>query len=191
MKISLSSPSEKSLAAWLKKRKPDGLSYPFPEITKHENNFPGYDRDKNQVYLGTGEEVYQTACKALSEWKMFPSSWTKTYAPFQGFQVGEEVAVLFKMFGLWWWNSCRIIYVLEEENRFGFAYGTLESHVEKGEEIFYVERNKQGEVYYKVEAFSCPNKWFTQIGYPVARAWQRRFVRNSFTVMRAETKKYR
>ena len=187
MKITFSSPIEKRLTKWLKARKTDELSYPFPEITKYENTFPGYDHDKNQVYLGTGEAAYQAACKALSEWKMFPDSWTRLYAPFTGFSVGEEVAVLFKMFGLWWWNSCRIIYSFEEENRFGFAYGTLDSHVEEGEEIFYIERNEAGEVYYKIEAFSRPNKWFTKIGYPLARAWQRRFVRDSFLGMKAAT----
>ena len=68
-----------------------------------------------------------------------------------------------------------------------FAYGTLDSHVEMGEEIFYIERNAEGEIYYKIEAFSRPNKWFTKIAYPVARAWQRRFVRESFLGMKAAT----
>lgn len=188
MKLTFSFPNEKRLKKWLKARKTDKLSYPFPEITKHENSFPGYDHDINQVYLGEGEEVYQSACKALSEWKMFPLPWTRTYAPFKSFPVGEEVAVLFSMFGFWWWNSCRIIYNFEgEENRFGFAYGTLDSHVEMGEEIFYIERNEKGEVYYKIEAFSRPNKWFTKIGYPIARVWQKKFVRESFLGMKAAT----
>lgn len=188
MKLTLFPPSEKHLSKWLKARKIDKLSYPFPEITKHDNTFPGYDHDKNQVYLGQGEKVYQSACKALSEWKMFPAEWTQIYAPFEGFPRGEEVAVLFKMFGFRWWNSCRIVYNFDEKNRFGFAYGTLESHVEMGEEIFYIERNEKGEVYYKIEAFSRPNKWFTKIGYPLARAWQRRFVRDSFLGMKAATR---
>ena len=190
MKISFSFPTEKKQKKWLKARKIDALSYPLPEITKHNNTFPGFDHDKNQIYLGRGEEVYQAACKALSDWKMFPGAWTRTCAPFEGFPVGEEVAVFFKMFGLWWWNSCRIIYNFDgEENRFGFAYGTLDNHVEMGEEIFYIERNEEGEVYYKIEAFSRPNKWFTKIGYPIARAWQGKFVRESFLVMKDAVKK--
>ena len=54
----------------------------------------------------------------------------------------------------------RIIYLVEETGdvkRFGFGYGTLSGHAERGVERFSVEWNREdGCVYYDVFAFSRP-----------------------------------
>jgi len=84
--------------------------------------------------------------------------------------------------GLWWLNACRIIYLLDEQaplRRFGFAYGTLLSHVEQGEERFTVELHPDGTVWYDLRAFSRPRYWPVRVAEPLARKLQRRFVRDS------------
>ena len=43
--------------------------------------------------------------------------------------------------GLWTLSACRIVYVLDEPRRFGFAYGTLE-HVVRGEQDFVPEQRQ-------------------------------------------------
>jgi uncharacterized protein (UPF0548 family) len=51
------------------------------------------------------------------------------------------VGVLGRHFGVWSLNACRIAYVIEEVpslRRYGFAFGTLPGHVERGEERFTV-----------------------------------------------------
>lgn len=64
--------------------------------------------------------------------------------------------------------------------RYGFAYGTLEQHVENGEERFIVEWNTQtDEVYYEILGFSVQNTWFTKLGAPVARYFQQCFAQDS------------
>jgi uncharacterized protein (UPF0548 family) len=35
---------------------------------------------------------------------------------------------------------CRIVYVIDEPDRRGFAYGTLPGHPERGEEAFIISR---------------------------------------------------
>ena len=97
---------------------------------------------------------------------------------------GKTVAVFFYLFGLWWLNSCRIVYTMNDENCFGFAYGTLPGHVEKGEECFWIEKGSNGDVYYHIRAFSKPRIWLTKIGYPIARWQQRRFVKESMQRMK-------
>ena len=68
--------------------------------------------------------------------------------------------------------------------RFGFGYGTLPGHAERGEERFSVEWYREdGCVYYDVFAFSCPKHPLAWFGYPFARALQRRFARDSKRVM--------
>jgi uncharacterized protein (UPF0548 family) len=89
--------------------------------------------------------------------------------------------------GLWWLNSCRIVYVVDESgpiSKFGFAYGTLPGHVESGEERFLIEwdRGKNG-VWYDILAFSRPNHFLTRLGYPVVRRLQKRFGRDSAASM--------
>ena len=64
--------------------------------------------------------------------------------------------------------------------RFGFGYGTLPGHAERGEERFSVEWYREdGYVYYDVFAFSCPKHPLAWFGCPFARALQRRFARDS------------
>jgi uncharacterized protein (UPF0548 family) len=87
------------------------------------------------------------------------------------------------MLGLWCLCSARIVYVVDEPNRFGFAYGTLPGHVESGEERSLVERTEDGTAWYDVRAFSRPRHVLTRIGYPVVRWLQKRFVRESAAVM--------
>ena len=67
----------------------------------------------------------------------------------------------------------RVVYVIDEPDRRGFAYGTLPGHPESGEEVFIVER-QAGSTSVEVRAFSRPGRWFTRLGAPVARRIQRR-----------------
>lgn len=72
---------------------------------------------------------------------------------------------------------CRIVYVLEEPYRRGFAYGTLPGHPERGEESFVVTRSPDGEVRFTVTAFSRPADLLARLGAPVAGRIQRRVTR--------------
>jgi uncharacterized protein (UPF0548 family) len=88
--------------------------------------------------------------------------------------------------GLWWLNACCIVYVIDETEpvrSFGFAYGTLAAHVERGEERFSVELHADGAVWYDLRAFSRPRYWPVRLTKPLARCLQRRFVRDSQAAM--------
>ncbi len=80
-------------------------------------------------------------------------------------------------------SLCRVIYVIDEADRFGFGYGTLATHVECGEERFMVERDGEGNVYYDVYSFSLPRYPLARLCAPVARALPRRFLRDSGAAM--------
>jgi uncharacterized protein (UPF0548 family) len=99
---------------------------------------------------------------------------------------GATVCVVFHLLGVWWLNAARIVYELEEEapvRRAGFAYGTLTCHVERGEERFSVEWLPDDSVWYDLRAFSRPRFLGARLARPVARALQRRFVRDSQAAM--------
>jgi uncharacterized protein (UPF0548 family) len=131
--------------------------------------------------------VFEAACAAMRRWEMFPRPWTEIIPAEAPIQVGQTVAVLARAFGLWWLNAARVVYVLDEAGpprRFGFAYGTLADHTERGEERFSVEWHPDGRVWFDLFAFSRPRHPLARLAYPLARRLQKRFQAESKTAMR-------
>ena len=106
--------------------------------------------------------------------------------------MGMDVAILIKHFGFCSLNASRIVYVVDEDGpiaKYGFAYGTLMEHAERGEKRFTVERNRsENKVWYAVLAFSRPNKQLAKLGYPLSRKLQRRFAEASKAAMLGATR---
>ena len=149
----------------------------------------GFTVDHNRIHLGSGVAVYQRASAALAQWTMFQFEWVEPYWPTTPIAVGTTVGVMAHLPGLYILNACRIVYTVQEETadamRFGFAYGTLPGHIERGEERFLIEwRRHDDSVWYDIFAFSQPNHWLVRLGYPVTRYFQRRFAQDSKAAMR-------
>jgi uncharacterized protein (UPF0548 family) len=68
---------------------------------------------------------------------------------------------------------CRVVAMVDEVERAGFAYGTLSGHPESGEEAFLVEQ-RGDELWLTITAFSRPATLLSRIGAPVARRIQDR-----------------
>ena len=100
-------------------------------------------------------------------------------------QPGDVVAMMVRICGLWWVNPCRILRRCDSATTHGFVYGTLPEHAECGEEMFCVEKRPDGSVWYVIRAFSHPRHWMAWLGFPLARWWQCRFVRDSQRRMQA------
>ncbi|WP_158864044.1 DUF1990 family protein [Leifsonia sp. AG29] len=69
----------------------------------------------------------------------------------------------------------RVVYVIDEPFRKGFAYGTLHGHPESGEELFMVEHRDDDTVWFVLRAFSRPSNAFYRLGSPVLGMVQRRY----------------
>ena len=140
----------------------------------------GFAIDLNRQRLGRGDACFAAACTQLRAWRMFPA-WT-SIEPRVPIEEGQVLAVLVH-FGVWWINSARIVYVIDEPRRFGFAYGTLPGHAECGEERFLVEHGDDDAVTYDLRAFSKPRLWSARAAYPITRLLQKRFARDSQRAM--------
>jgi len=182
MKASLTFPGNKTIDSFLKKQATADFTYTALEGSK-TGDISGYDNDHNCCIIGSGEQDWEAAKEALRNWTHFPAPWTKILPEEAPLEVGETVAVLFRIFGLWWINSARIVYAFDEPDRFGFAYGTLKGHIETGEECFWIERDSVGTISYHIRAFSKPYYWFVKLAYPIARYYQRQFVKQSMAHM--------
>ncbi len=147
----------------------------------------GYVVDHNRIRLGEGEETFVRASEALRDWKMFDVGWVSIHPSDAPVEVGTTVAVIGRHYGFRSLNACRIVYLVEDDGevlRYGFAYGTLPEHAERGEERFTVEWNRtDGSVWYDLYAFSRPRHPLARLGYPVGRALQKRFARDSKLAM--------
>ena len=161
------------------------LSYPSAGVTRDDGPAPtDYDHDRNREELGRGEGVFVAAREAIRQWRMFPAP-LATIEP-EGIPIveGEIAGIVMRVFGLWFLSAARIVYVIDEPRRFGFAYGTLPGHVERGEERFLVEWMPDDTVVYTIVAFSRPRYWLARLAKPIARRLQRKFVRLSKRRMR-------
>jgi uncharacterized protein (UPF0548 family) len=78
---------------------------------------------------------------------------------------------------------CRIVAVFKEPDVFGFAYGTLPGHPERGEESFVLER-RDGSTYFTVQAFSKPVDPLARLSGPIGRVVQRSVTRRYVTGLR-------
>jgi uncharacterized protein (UPF0548 family) len=76
---------------------------------------------------------------------------------------------------------CRVVFVIDEPQRKGFAYGTLAGHPESGEELFTVELLADETVRFGIRAFSRPATALARLAGPVGRVAQvamtRRYLR--------------
>ncbi|WNJ19454.1 DUF1990 domain-containing protein [Pontibacter sp. G13] len=163
---------------WLQDREALNPSYPEIGGTQYRTFPAGYDHDRNSCHLGDGKADFVRARQAIRSWRMFPAQWTRIMTKHSDIEPGMDVIVMFRLWGLWWKNSCRVIYVIDEPRRFGFAYGTVD-HIEHGEEVFWVEWKPDGSVWYHIEAFSRPKFWGAKLLKGFARRKQRAFVRES------------
>lgn len=188
--FTLTEPSDRDIERFISRQ----IKLPFTYAEVGATRFdpaaapPGYTLDHNRVQLGNGVDVFERAVEALKQWRQFDLGWV-TLVP-RGVKLEKDavVAVKARACGTWSLSACRVVYTINEQGpmmRFGFAYGTLPDHVERGEERFLIEWNPiDGSVWYDILAFSQPRHPLVKLGSPVARRLQKRFARESLGVMR-------
>lgn len=182
----LTKPSREVLSQYVAKQSIVDLTYSAVGATAGTPP-AGFIVDHTRIKLGEGEAVFEAAKKALQRWQQFQFGWVELWSPETPLETGQVVAIIGRVMGCWWLNSCRIVYTIDERGetaRFGFAYGTLRGHLESGEERFLIEWERAtDQVWYDIMAFSKPNHILTRLGYPLVRRSQKRFGRDSAMAM--------
>lgn len=181
----LTKPSVDRINEFIEAQSRLAFSYPSVGATRDGDHPAGFTVDHNQIHLGAGRAVFEAAHGALCRWEHYQFGWIELHRPDIDLAVDQTVAVLAHALGLWVLNACRVVYVIEEERRFAFAYGTLPEHAESGEERFQVEWREDNSVWYDILAFSRPNQLFSRIAYPYVRRKQKQFARDSMNAMKS------
>ena len=161
------------------------LEFTYPEVAATNATPPAtYTVDHNRIQLGHGEATYKRAVEALKNWRQFELGWVTIVPRGVKVEVGATVAVKARAFGTWSLSATRVVYVIDESRRFGFAYGTLPDHVECGEERFLIEWLEDDSVWYDILAFSKPRHPLVRLSAPMARRLQKRFARASLSILK-------
>ena len=129
-----------------------------------------FNADHFRCQLGHGANIFERAVSAIRTWVMFDQGWVLLESGGRPPDVGTTVAIIVRVGPVWWANACRVVYVVDETEpvrRVGFANGTLPGHAECGEEVFVVEMDAAGDVWYDLRAYSRPRHWLARAGLPV------------------------
>ncbi|MCF6386158.1 DUF1990 domain-containing protein [Mycobacterium sp. MBM] len=143
----------------------------YPEVGATRGALPsGYQHVRVAAVIGHGRARFDEAADAVLHWGMQRGAGVLVGADTAVAGVGAEVRV-----GVWPLRApCRVVYVVEEADRRGFAYGTLPGHPESGEELFAVRYDPaDGTVYAEVTAFARHATWWSRLGGPITRLAQR------------------
>lgn len=148
-----------------------GLEFTYPEVGATAGDLPeGYHHLRAAGQIGSGRARFEAAAEALLHWGMQRGAGLRVQTSTTTAEVGTDVLGHLGPMRV----PCRVMYVVDEPDRRGFAYGTLPGHPESGEELFLVRRDPATDaVYAEVTAFSRPAQWWSRLGRPVAQLAQR------------------
>lgn len=148
-----------------------GLALTYPEVGATADEMPaGYHHIRKSSVIGRGRERFEQAAADGMRWGMLRGAGLRVEAAAPTAAVGADVLVHLGPVAA----PCRVVYVVDEPDRRGFAYGTLPGHAESGEELFLVRFDPSTEnVYAEVAAFSKHATWWSRLASPVTSAVQR------------------
>jgi uncharacterized protein (UPF0548 family) len=145
----------------------DGLATTYAEVsaTRHRPLPAGYAHIDRITDLGLGRTTFERAAAALMTWQMHRRAGLAVAAdspPAEGQTVlagfGRPVCVVI---------PCRVVYVVDEDRRRGFGYGTLPGHPEHGEESVIVTHDADDHVRLHITAFSRPGSRLNRLTQPI------------------------
>ncbi len=168
-------PGPTELSSLLENQSAADLSYGPTGATLSSTETPsGYHRLRATRPIGNGTDRFEAAKAAIEGWAGHRRAGALLKPSQPALEPGGNVALAIRVWPLWVTAACRIVDVIDEANRFGFAYGTLPHHPESGEESFVVSRDPATDVVtLEITAISRPASWPAKLGGPVGRAFQR------------------
>ena len=181
MLLTLRSPTDLAIQRALSQDAHAELTYAEVGATVRGEKPDGYRHDRWQVDLGADEGDRFARCgQAVLTWAAQRGAGIRI-VPDQLATPNLTFALVLRLplgFAL---ATARVVHVVRGDECIGFAYGTLPSHPEEGEEIFLVRRS-DGRVTFQVAAFSRPKDPLARLGAPITRWLQ---VRTNKTYLEA------
>ncbi|MET7902848.1 DUF1990 domain-containing protein [Streptomyces sp. NPDC005336] len=166
---------------------PSHLTYPEVGATRRWPLPAGYHHLRVRTRVGHGRAVFEAAGRAVMDWRMHRAVGVSVRTREPVATAGMPVVVGLGVGRLRLSAPCEVVWTVADEERTGFAYGTLPGHPERGEESFVVSLEPDGSVVLTVTAFSRPAAWFSRAGGPLVPLFQRAYARRCGGVLRRLT----
>ncbi len=177
---------ERDLGALLERARTDALTYAPGGVSMGDLASSGLTR-RHWTTLLAGSNAFERAVEALRTWAMHRGAGLGVAAD-GPIAVGTNVAFRAPLPIGFIDGTCRIVAVVDEPNRYGFAYGTLSGHPECGGESFVVSRDDDGNVRLDIDGVSRPTHRLARLVPPLADHLQDRAVRRYLDAMRTLTR---
>lgn len=149
------------------------LTYPEVGATLGDVLPSGYGHVRVSAVIGRGAGDFAVATEALMTWQVQRRSGLTVRASSR-VTLGEDVWMGAGVGPIRVGFRCRVVAVVDEERRRGFAYGTLPGHPESGEEAFLLQWREDDDVELHIVAFSRPDQWWSRIARAAGTVVQRR-----------------
>jgi uncharacterized protein (UPF0548 family) len=144
----------------------------------------GFHHQRYTNVYGSGSEAFERGKAGLRNWSAHKAAGVKVHPAGAQLEPGRVVVGTLAAGPVTVLFPCRIVYVIDESRRFGWAYGTLPGHPESGEEQFLVEWHDDDTVSFSINVFSKPDDLLTRLAGPVARMAQTRASKRYLTGIR-------
>lgn len=184
MSIRLMRPSADALVQLASASARAELTYAPVGVCESGDAPDGYRLDRWSRDLGNGPRVFDDASEAIQRWLPHRGAGLVVSAddpPTLGLIVAMAAPLPIGFIEA----VCRVVAVIDETDRFGFAYGTLGVHPEQGEESFIVTRDADGNVTFDIVAVSRPRHLLARTFPPVARRLQHAAVQRYLVAMQS------
>ena len=126
----------------------------------------GYHHNRHRRVVGRGRDAFGRGAAALLSWQVHRGAGLRIAVDAPPVAVGVDVVMKLGTDRLGLLIPCRVVYVVDEPDRRGFAYGTLPGHPETGEERFVLELTGDGAVVFETVVFSNAARWYTRLAGP-------------------------
>ena len=151
------------------------LTYAEVGATRHGPLPSGYRHLRYRTYLG--RDVFTQAGDAILTFRMHRATGARVTTDAARAAPGVRLRIGAGAGPLAFTVPCEVVWVVDDERRAGFGYGTLPGHQARGEEAFVVERDEHGRVWFGVTAFSTPARLPMRLGGPASRLAQQVYAR--------------
>lgn len=187
--VHLGPPSERELAGLLRQAEQSDPTYDY--VGSLLASGPGGEvratERRVRAELGSGQDTFERASEALRQWRPQRGFGAQIHPADAPIEEGVTVLVVLQIGPVAVVAPCRVVAVVDEPNRFGFAYGTLPGHAESGEESFLIERSESGTVTTTIRVDARPATLPARLASPAVSMIQRRALRRYLQAIQGHT----
>ncbi|MET0864213.1 MAG: DUF1990 domain-containing protein [Nakamurella sp.] len=154
-------------------------SFSYDQVGQTSGRHPaGFRSFTRTIQLPAGTD-FDRASDDLLHWQLQRRAGVRVVASAEVVEPGVQADLLLGVGRLSVRAPVRIVYVINEPTRRGFAYGTLPGHPESGEEAFVLSLTATGGIELSVSAFSRHAGWLSRLAGPLGH-WLQHVITNRY-----------